>query len=80
MTIGSSFSKDSYPKSLVPFENMLNGKLPFIADFNFYYVDVEDVALAHILAMENSKANGRYIIYTQTRTLKQIQKVLFEKY
>jgi dihydroflavonol-4-reductase len=43
------------------FELVLRGKLPAVPPFAFSYVDVRDVARAHLLAYENPRASGRYI-------------------
>ncbi len=41
---------------------ILENKLPVIAPISFNFVDVRDVAMAHIAAYENENANGRYIV------------------
>jgi len=41
--------------------DFINGKNPFNSRF-YRFVDVRDVALAHIKALETPSANGRYII------------------
>ena len=38
-----------------------NGEIPGIIDLEFPIVDVRDVARAHILAIENPNAAGRYL-------------------
>ncbi|MBI3395183.1 MAG: NAD-dependent epimerase/dehydratase family protein, partial [Spirochaetia bacterium] len=43
------------------FEMTLRQKIPVCVPFGFCYVDVRDVAEAHVLAFENKKAQGRYI-------------------
>jgi dihydroflavonol-4-reductase len=55
--------------SLVPQANqshemiisLTDGSQPAIVELNYPHVDVRDVALVHILAMENSLAHGRYL-------------------
>lgn len=44
------------------FELVLRGKIPAVPPFAFAYVDARDVAKAHLMAYENEKASGRYII------------------
>ncbi len=39
-------------------------------------VDVRDVARAHILAMENPAAAGRYIVAAESRTIRQVIELL----
>ena len=41
--------------------DMINGKNPFNC-INYRFVDVRDVALAHVKALEIPSANGRYLI------------------
>ncbi|MCI0543559.1 MAG: aldehyde reductase [Actinobacteria bacterium] len=43
------------------FVSLTDGTQPGILPFDFPFVDVRDVALAHILAMESPLARGRYI-------------------
>ncbi|KAL1555261.1 phenylacetaldehyde reductase-like [Salvia divinorum] len=47
---------------------------------NFIYVDVRDVANAHILAFENSLANGRYCVVAQVLNCSQVLQILRQLY
>jgi len=62
------------------FKNLLNGKFPALLDLNWPLVDVRDVAKAHILAMENKKAEGRYICSTETISMKDTVTLMLDKY
>lgn len=42
--------------------DIMKGVFPGIMDINWGFVDVRDVAKAHILAMENDTASGRYLL------------------
>ncbi len=53
-----------------------NGKVPAILAIEWPFVDVRDVARAHVLAMESPKANGRYIVAAGTRTMRQVVDLL----
>ncbi|KAK4424944.1 Cinnamoyl-CoA reductase 1, partial [Sesamum alatum] len=56
--------------------NILGGK-----DFRDYqFVDVRDVARAHILAFENPSATGRYILVGTSITHSELQHILHELY
>jgi len=44
------------------FIGMTNGTQPAIVALDYPFVDVRDVARAHILAMENPSASGRYLL------------------
>ncbi|KAJ4915020.1 NAD(P)-binding Rossmann-fold superfamily protein [Raphanus sativus] len=56
--------------------DMINGKNPFNF-INYRFVDVRDVALAHVKALETPSANGRYLIDGPTSmTINDIQKTM----
>jgi dihydroflavonol-4-reductase len=46
--------------------DIMKGVFPGIMDINWGFVDVRDVAKAHILAMENDTASGRYLCSAET--------------
>ena len=54
------------------FVAMTRGEYPGIISLDFPFVDVRDVAKAHVLAMERPNANGRYILAAGTRTFRQL--------
>lgn len=54
------------------FIGMTDGSQPAIVAIDHPGVDVRDVALAHILAMENPAASGRYLLSSGNFTLRQI--------
>lgn len=58
------------------FRELLTGAFPGIMALNFCMVDVEDVARAHILAMENPDAEGRYICYSDAMTMAELVELL----
>jgi dihydroflavonol-4-reductase len=62
MIIGPSLVK-SINSSVSPFVGLITGKnaLPGILDLEWNIVDVRDVSLAHIAALENDHASGRYL-------------------
>ena len=56
---------------------MLNGSMPALAKIHFGYVDVRDVAKAHILAMTNSASDGgRFILSEKEMWMHEAAKVL----
>ena len=56
---------------------MLNGSMPALAKIHFGYVDVRDVAKAHILAMTNSASDGgRFILSEKEMWMHETAKVL----
>ena len=72
--------------SLVPSLNTSNqilrdalaGNYPMIMDLSWGFVDVRDVAHAHVLAMENEKAKGRYLCTNETLNLSEVVSILRE--
>jgi len=59
---------------------LLAGKIPAIIKLSWTFVDVVNVAEAHVLAMENKDAKGRYLVAAQTIWLRDITVKLKEKY
>jgi dihydroflavonol-4-reductase len=53
-----------------------NGKVPVILAIEWPFVDVRDVATAHVRAMERPDARGRYIVAAGTRTMRQVVDLL----
>jgi dihydroflavonol-4-reductase len=51
---------------------LTNGQIPAVMALQWPLVDVRDVARAHIRAMENPAAAGRYIVAAETRTVRQV--------
>jgi len=80
MVIGKAHNK-RLASSQLSIVKMMNGEMPVIPDLGFSFVHVDDVALAHVLAMENSNAHGRFIVSNDDYcTLSRVQKILLEKY
>ncbi len=48
------------------FEKIARNKIPLLLETGFSYVDVRDLAVAHVAAYENSAAAGRYIVTSET--------------
>ncbi|MET0564834.1 MAG: SDR family oxidoreductase [Acidimicrobiia bacterium] len=55
---------------------LTNGQIPAVMALDWPLVDVRDVARAHILAMENPAAAGRYIVAAETWTMRQVVDLL----
>ncbi len=55
---------------------LTNGTIPAVLALQWPLVDVRDVARAHIMAMENPAAAGRYIVAAETRTVRQVVELL----
>nr|XP_027101299.1 cinnamoyl-CoA reductase 1-like [Coffea arabica] len=59
--------------------NLINGAETF-PNSTFPWVDVKDVANAHILAFENPLASGRYCLVEQVAHYSKVMKILHELY
>ncbi|XP_010475785.1 PREDICTED: cinnamoyl-CoA reductase 1-like [Camelina sativa] len=57
--------------------HIINGNNPFNSK-NYRFVDVRDVALAHIKALETPSANGRYVIDGPNMSVNDIREILRE--
>ncbi|MCU4176919.1 NAD-dependent epimerase/dehydratase family protein [Carboxylicivirga sp. N1Y90] len=65
--MGPSLSETSNSESLSFMKDILSGKFAMGApDIMFGFVDVRDVATAHLLALENEKAEGRHLLAEST--------------
>ncbi|HEU4917724.1 MAG TPA: aldehyde reductase [Acidimicrobiia bacterium] len=58
------------------FTGFTNGSVPAILAIEWAFVDVRDVATAHVLAMERPGAEGRYLVAAGTRTMRQVLDLL----
>ena len=56
--------------------DFLLGRIPAYIDTGMNLVDVEDVAVGHILAMEKGKAGQRYLLGNHNLTLKELLDIL----
>jgi len=79
VVIGPEFNASTINPSVEAIHNILTGKFPGIISIAWCFVDVRDVAKAHILAMENPKASGRYICANETIWMKDMI-ILFKKH
>jgi dihydroflavonol-4-reductase len=58
------------------FRDFLTGVYPGVMSLAWGFVDVRDVARAHVLAMETPSASGRYLCAGDTMTMKEIIELL----
>ena len=75
--LGPVLSKTSRSESIKFMRDILKGRFYFGAPaFIISYVDVRDVALAHIRAAENTSTEGRYIISNKSYNMIQVAKII----
>ena len=72
--IGPDFYRHT-PTTMM-FRNLMRGKFPLIPPIIFGYVDVRDVAMGHLLAYENRKAEGRHILSTGCLSAKKLISII----
>jgi dihydroflavonol-4-reductase len=76
LVIGPSLSGD-LGESNKAIAMVVTGKMPVAVPLQFGYVDVRDVATAHVLAMQNSNSNGeRFALAEKDLWYKDVAKVL----
>jgi len=78
LVIGPSLSGD-LGESNKAIEMVVTGRMPVSVPLQFGYVDVRDVATAHILAMQNAESNGkRFALSEKDLWYKDVAKLLRE--
>jgi len=79
--LGPSLSADSQSESIKLMTDIVKGKLMFgVPELYFGYVDVRDVALAHIKAAFSDKAKGRYVTVATSGGFIEMANQIREKY
>lgn len=75
--VGPSLTELTSSESLNFVSNLLNGKFKTGApELYFGFVDVRDVAHAHVLALENEKAEGRHIVSNKVMNFLEFAKLI----
>lgn len=59
--------------------DLLSGGYPMIVSLDWAFVDVRDVALAHVAALELDEARGRYLCVARTLSMHETARVLREE-
>jgi dihydroflavonol-4-reductase len=75
LVVGPALTAALNPSNQV-FADMLKGTYPGIMRIAWGFVDVRDVALAHVLALETEKAQGRYICANVTVGMREVVEIL----
>jgi dihydroflavonol-4-reductase len=73
--IGPSMAKAVNESNKV-FVDLMAGAFPAIMALTWGFVDVRDVATAHLLAMTSAQANGRYLCAGATRNMREVVALL----
>ena len=77
MTIGPSLGPTLNESNAI-LVNILSGAFPAIIGLTWGLVDVRDVALAHVLAMEKADATGRHICAAENQSMRSVVSALKE--
>jgi len=64
--------RESVGPSVGLIRDLMTGKIPAVVDIDVSFVDVRDVADAHILAAETPEADGRYICVAGVATIREL--------
>ena len=75
MVIGPSLSPSLNTSNRI-IRDLMSGVYPCIMDLNWGFVDVRDVAKAHIRAMETKAAKGRYLCAAEAMHLRELVSLL----
>ncbi len=75
LVIGPSLSPGLNPSNQL-FVDLLAGTYPGIMNLTWGFVDVRDVAAAHVRAMENPSAQGRYLTAGDTISMRAVVELL----
>lgn len=75
LVIGPSYSPGINTSNQL-FIDLMQGTYPGIMNLTWGFVDVRDVALAHVLAMETPTAKGRYICAADTISMRDVVALL----
>jgi len=78
LVIGPSYSPGLNTSNQL-FVDLLQGTYPGIMNLTWGFVDVRDVALAHVLAMETPAAKGRHICAADTISMRDVVALLDAK-
>lgn len=75
MVIGPSVSPKLNTSNGV-IRDILMGQYPGLMSLSWGFVDVRDVARAHLEALDRVEAEGRFLVATESRTMKQVVRLL----
>ncbi len=79
--MGPALTEKSNSGSITFIHDILSGKYKSGApDLEFGFVDVRDVAEAHILALEKTEAEGRHILANSVKSVMDITKIIGEHF
>lgn len=81
LVLGPSLAGESNSESLQIMKDLLSGKYRFGApNLYFGFVDVRNVAKAHVLALENLTASGRYIVAERVANFMELVAIIKRNY
>ena len=80
VVLGPAYAEVQARGSLELLMRIVGGKLPALPRLSFSLVDVRDVALAHIAALERPEAQGRHILYNRTLWMSEIADIVRQEF
>ncbi len=80
LVLGPVLAKVHVRSSPAIIRDLMAGKFPMIPNFRFGVVDVRDVALAHVRALERADASGRHLLNAEGAWLTELAKIVRDAY
>jgi len=80
LVIGPALNNTDINTSNQVFKDILDGKFPGIMKIGWGFVDVRDVAAAHVLVIQKKEAAGRYVCANRTMWMKEVCELLRNRY
>lgn len=80
LVLGPVFAPIHGRSSPAVLRDLLTGKFPLVPKFIFNCVDVRDVALAHVRALQRPIARGRFIVHNRSAPLSELAETLREAF
>jgi dihydroflavonol-4-reductase len=77
---GPVLCRDHARTSVAWIDRIVRSKIPMIPNINLALVDVEDVAVAHVRALERPEARGRYMLVRDTHWFAEIVEVIRRRF
>jgi len=78
--LGPIYSRVHARSSPSMIRDFLRRKMPGAPRLRMSMVDVRDVAAAHVNALENADASGRYILYNEGRWMKEVASLIKKRF
>ena len=79
LIVGPTFNKETFESQRM-ITKIMNGKIGRIPDMHIEWVDIRDVADAHIKALTVDAPSGRFILHNGSYTMMEVAEMLSEEF